>query len=67
MPNSTTTVSACKDAATQLALCMEKSPCVQKGETIVNCMQKGDVGTCEVSYYYHSIILLLDLCVYTYL
>ena len=57
MPNSTTTVSACKDAATQLALCMEKSPCVQKG----------DVGTCEVSYYYHSIILLLDLCVYTYL
>lgn len=57
-PSSTTTSSsagtiatnsACKDAATQFALCMEKTPCVQKGETIVNCIQQGDIGVCEVS------------------
>lgn len=38
---------ACKDAAEQLALCIEKSPCVARGGSIVECLQR-EIGDCEV-------------------
>ena len=38
---------ACKDAAEQLALCVEKSPCVARGGSIVECLQR-EIGDCEV-------------------
>ena len=40
---------ACRDAAQTLVSCMEKtSPCVQGGGKMMECLQKGDLGDCEV-------------------
>jgi hypothetical protein len=40
---------ACKDAAEQLALCIEQTPCVkEKGGSIMECLKAKDVGECEV-------------------
>lgn len=40
---------ACKEAAEQLAMCIEKTPCVQEaGGTIMECLKAKDVGDCEV-------------------
>ncbi|RYG51812.1 hypothetical protein EON67_02600 [archaeon] len=41
---------ACKDHASQLALCVEdKSPCVRvQGRSIVDCIKAGEIGDCEL-------------------
>ncbi len=40
---------ACRDAAVQLATCMDKSsPCVREGGGIMDCLKKGELGDCEV-------------------
>ena len=49
--------SACTEAAQQLALCVEKTACVQNGGSIMECMRsKGaDGGACEkyrIGYYH---------------
>ncbi len=39
---------ACRDAARQLAICMqEKSPCVKEGGHIMDCLKAKDIGECE--------------------
>ncbi len=35
---------ACRDAAQQLLLCVERSPCVMNGGTISDCMREGEAG-----------------------
>jgi len=42
------TKAACKDAAEQLALCIEQTPCVKSGRTIMDCLKTKEVGDCEV-------------------
>lgn len=39
---------ACHEAAQQLALCMESTPCVRAGRTIMECIRAKEVGDCEV-------------------
>lgn len=43
------TKTACKDAAEQLALCIEQTPCVKEGGAIMECLKAKDIGDCEVS------------------
>jgi len=38
---------ACRDAAQQLALCVERSPCVTEGGTISECLRAGEAGGAE--------------------
>ncbi len=38
------TQKACRDAAQQLTLCVERSPCVAAGATVSDCLRSGDAG-----------------------
>lgn len=40
---------ACRDAAQQLVLCVERSPCVVNGGTVTACMREGEAGGADCS------------------
>jgi cytochrome c oxidase assembly factor 5 len=39
---------ACRDAASQLALCLQaNSPCVKNGGTVIDCLKVHDTESCD--------------------